>query len=84
MPPKDSTDTALLKQDLKYLREGVDEIREELRSIRNEKVSRERFDLVNEEQNKRISNVERLVFGAVGLALMSMGKALIDIVIGRK
>jgi len=64
---KKTVSTEVLANDLEYLKKGIDEIREELKCIRNEKVSRERFDLVNAEQNKRISNVEKLVLGAGGL-----------------
>ncbi len=73
--------TEVLANDLKYLKKGIDDIKEELKCIKDEKVSRERFDLVNEEQNNRIKKVENLVFGAIALTLTSIGKLLLDLII---
>lgn len=72
----------VLANDLKYqyLKEGIDDIKEELKCIKNEKVSRERFDLVNEEQNNRIKKVEGLIFGTIALTLTSIGKLLLDLI----
>ncbi len=73
--------TEVLANDLKYLKQGIDDIKEELKCIKDEKVSRERFELVNEEQNNRIKRVENLVFGAIALTLTSIGKLLLDLII---
>lgn len=81
MATKRNTDLELLKQDLAYLRNGVDDIKKELECIKNSKVSRERFDLVNETQNERIKKVENLVFGAIGLTLTTIGKMILDLVL---
>lgn len=77
-----NTDIELLKQDLTYLKRGIDDIKTELKCIKDSKVSRERFDLVNAEQNKRIDRVEKLVFGAIALTLTSIGKAILDFFVG--
>lgn len=79
-----NTDVELLKQDLIYVKKGIDDIKIELKCIKDSKVSRERFDLVNTEQNKRIERVEKLVFGAIALTLTSIGKAILDFFIGVK
>lgn len=73
--------TEVLANDLKYLKKGIDDIKEELKYIKDEKVSRERFDLVNEEQNNRIKRVENLIFGTIALTLTSIGKLLLDLII---
>ena len=79
-----NTDIELLKKDLTYLKNGVDDIKLELKCIKTEKVSRERFDLVNKQQDDRIKKVENLVFGAIGLTLTTVGKMILDFFIGGK
>jgi bacterioferritin (cytochrome b1) len=78
---KQTVSTEVLANDLKYLKQGIDDIKEELKCIKDEKVSRERFDLVNEEQNNRIKKVENLIFGTIALTLTSIGKLLLDLII---
>jgi hypothetical protein len=70
--------TEVLAVDLKYLKKGIDDIKAELKLIREDKVGRERFDLVNQEQDKRIGMVEKLVFGTIILAISTMGKTIIE------
>ena len=79
-----NTDIELLKKDLTYLKNGVDDIKLELKCIKTEKVSRERFDLVNQQQDDRIKKVENLVFGAIGLTLTTVGKMILDFFLGGK
>ena len=47
-------------------------------------ISKVEFKLTNKEQNNRICKIERLVFGAVGLALITLGKAALDLIVVSK
>jgi hypothetical protein len=71
-------DIELLKKDLIYLKNGIDDIKEELKCIRDEKISRVEFTLVNKQQDDRIKKVESLVFGAIGLTLTTIGMRILD------
>jgi hypothetical protein len=75
-------DLELLRKDLDYLKTGIDDIKLELKCIKQEKVSRERFDLINKTQDDRIKKVETLLFGAIGLTLTTVGKMILDFFIG--
>lgn len=75
------TDIALIKKDIKYLKKGVDEIKESVKSTGLKYVEKIEFELVNKDQDKRIGQMERLVFSAIGLALITLGKAVLDLVV---
>jgi hypothetical protein len=77
-------DLELLRKDLSYLKTGVDDIKKELECIKDEKVSRVEFSLVNKQQDDRIKKVESLVFGVIGLTLTAIGKMVLDFFLGRK
>jgi len=78
---KIDTDIALMKKDFKYLKEGIDDIKGTLNCIDKKYVQQIEFDLVSKDQNKRIGQIEKLVFGAIGLALLTLGKAVLDLVV---
>ena len=78
---ENKTDIALLKKDIKYLVASVDEIKNTLNCIDKKYVQKIEFDLVNKDQNKRIGQLEKLVFSAIGLALLTLGKAILDLVV---
>ena len=78
---ENKTDIALLKKDIKYLIASVDEIKDTLNCIDKKYVQKIEFDLVNKDQNKRIGQLEKLVFSAIGLALITLGKAILDLVV---
>jgi len=85
MTTRDETTTiALIKKDLEYLKQGVSDIKTELKCQNSVYVSKVEFGLVSAEQTKRIDRVERLVYGAIALTLTSIGKALLDLVISAK
>lgn len=75
------TSIALLQNDMKYLRDGIDEIKREIKCLDSKYV---RLDVAKEkerEQNDRISKLEKLVFGAVVLALTTLGKTILELVV---
>lgn len=77
-----NTDVELLNKDLTYLKNGIDDIKEELKCIRDEKISRVEFALVNKQQDDRIKKVESLVFGSIGLTLTAIGKMILNFFLG--
>ena len=78
------TDIALIKKDIKYLIASVDDIKNTLNCTDKKYVQKIEFELVNKEQNKRIGQLEKLVFSAIGLALITLGKAILDLVVNVK
>lgn len=78
---KQETDIALIKKDIKYLKDGIDEIKESIKCQNSDFVKKVEFDLVNQDQNKRISQIEKLVYSAIGLAVITLGKALLDLIV---
>jgi hypothetical protein len=79
--PKDNTSIALIKKDISYIKESIDRIEENIKCQGKIFVSKIEFDLVNKEQNNRIDKIEKLVMGATVLALTTLGKALLDLVV---
>jgi 5-bromo-4-chloroindolyl phosphate hydrolysis protein len=78
---ENKTDIALIKKDIKYLRDGIDEIKESIKCQNSDFVKKIEFDLVNQDQNNRIGKMEKLIYGAFGLALVTLGKAILELVI---
>lgn len=78
---KSETDIALIKKDIKYLRDGIDEIKSTIKCQNQDYVKKIEFDLVNQDQNNRIGKIEKLVYSAIGLALVTLGKAILELVI---
>jgi hypothetical protein len=82
------TDIALIKKDIKYLRDGIDEIKNTLNCGDKKYVQKLEFDLVNEEQNKRIGKMEtmvnRIIWGVAIFVLSAVGKGLLDLMINVK
>ncbi len=85
---KSETDIALIKKDIKYLKDGIDEIKNTLNCGDKKYVQKLEFDLVNEEQNKRIGKMEtmlnRIIWGVAIFILSAVGKGLLDLVINVK
>ena len=75
------TSVALIKQDISYMKKGIDRIEKILDCQPQTFVSKVEFELTNKEQNDRMTRLERLVFGAVGLGLVTIGKAILDLVV---
>lgn len=78
---ENKTDIALIKKDIAYLKVGIDEIKATINSLNNDYVRKIEFDLVNQDQNNRIGKMEKLIYGAFGLALVTLGKALLELVV---
>lgn len=72
---------ALLQQDMKYLKEGIDDIRAEIRCLDSKYIRADVAIEKEREQNSRIDKLEKLVFGAVGLALVTLGKTILELVV---
>jgi len=75
------TSIALIKQDIAYMKKGIDRIENILDCQPKNFVSKIEFNLVNQEQNTRMGRLEKLVYGAVALGLTTMGKAILDLVV---
>lgn len=75
------TDIALIKKDLKYLKDSVDDIKDKMNCMGTSYVSKIEFDLVNKDHDKRVGQMEKLVYSAIGLAVITLGKALLDLVV---
>jgi len=75
------TDIALIKKDIKYLKDGVDDIKNKMNCMGTNYVSKIEFDLTNKDHDKRVSQIEKLVYSAIGLAVITLGKALLDLVV---
>ncbi len=80
----DNVSVQLLKKDLDYLKQGVEDIKKELCDQKLAYVSRIEFDMVNKDQDKRIGQLEKLVYGAVALAVTTLGKTILDLVVAAK
>lgn len=82
------TNIALIKKDIKYLKDGIDEIKNTLNCGDKKYVQKLEFDLVNEEQNKRIGKMEtmlnRIIWGVAIFVLSAVGKGLLDLMINVK
>ena len=72
---------ALLKQDMEYVKKGIQEIKEQLDNQKEEYVSKVEFILTNREQGSRIDRIEKLVYSAVALGLVTLGKAVLELVV---
>lgn len=75
------TDIALIKKDIRYLKVGIDDIKNKLSCVNKDYVGRIEFELVKKDQEKRVGQIEKLVYSAIGLALITLGKAVLDLVI---
>lgn len=71
----------LLKKDMEYLKQGIEDIKKELCDQKQSYIPRLEFEMVNKDQNNRIGRLEKLVFGAVALALTTLGKTILDLVV---
>jgi len=67
-----NTDIELVKQDMIYLKKGIDDIKCELKLIKGEKVSKDEFE-----------PVKKLVYGFTSLILVAVVTALIALVINK-
>jgi len=85
---KQETAIELLKKDIKYLKDGIDEIKNTLNCGDKKYVQKLEFDLVNEEQNKKIGKMEtmlnRIIWGVAIFVLSAVGKGLLDLMINVK
>ena len=76
-----TTDIKVIMNDVSYIKCDIKEVKESLNNNDNKYVNKTEFNLVNKEQDHRIDKIEKLVYGAVGLGLVGIGKAVLDLVI---
>jgi hypothetical protein len=79
-----TTNVAVILNDVGYIKQEVNDIKTTIEKNEGTYTSRLECGLVNREQDRRIDKIEKLVFGAVGLALITLGKAILDLVIVAK
>lgn len=77
---KPETDILLLKKDLKEISKDIKEVKELIRSCEVTYMKKEVFEYEKRDVTNRLSKLEKLVFGAVAIALSSLGKAVVDLV----
>lgn len=78
---KEETSIALIKKDMEYLKNGIDEIRETLKCVDDKTVKKDLYELDKNNMSDRIGKVEKLVYSAIGLTLLTIGKAVLDLVV---
>lgn len=76
-----TTSVAVILNKVENIEKEIKDVKETIGCNDGKYVSKIEFNLVNKEQDNRISKIEKLVFGAVGLALITFGKALLDLVV---
>jgi len=84
---KKETDSKLLiriDERQKVVLKEIGEIKESVDNVDKKYVSKIEFKLTNKEQDGRMCKLEKLVFGAVGLALITLGKAALDLIVVTK
>jgi len=64
----------------KDMSKDIASIKKTLSCLDDSYVSKIEFKMTNDGQNKRIGQIEKLVFGAISLALITLGKAILDLV----
>ena len=84
---KKETDSKLLiriDERQKVVLKEIGEIKESVDSADQKYIGKMEFKLTNKQQNDRICKIEKLVFGSIGLALITLGKAALDLIIVTK
>lgn len=79
-----TTSVAVILNKVENIEKEIKDVKQTVGCNENRFVGKKEFDLVNQEQNNRIDKIEKLVFGAIGLALITLGKALLELVVSVK
>lgn len=79
-----TTNVAVILNKISNVETDVKDLKDAVNCNDNKYVGKKEFDLVNNEQNTRISKIEKLVFSAIGLALITLGKAILELVVSVK
>ena len=81
---KQDTVIALLEQKMETFEKGISEIKSSIKDlgseIKSSYVTKTEHDLIEQSKEERITRIEKLVYGAVGLALITLSKAVLDLV----
>jgi hypothetical protein len=75
-----STDILLLKKDLKEMAKDIKEVKELVKCADGVYLKKEVFSYEKKEIDDRLTKLEKLVYGAVGLALLTTGEAVLRLV----
>lgn len=65
----------------KDMSKDITDIKNRLGSLGDDYVSKVEFTIVNKNQDKRIGQMEKLIYGAFGLGLVTLGKAILELVV---
>jgi len=79
-----TTSVAVILNKVDNIEKEIKEVKETIGCNEGKYVGKTEFNLVNQEQNNRITKIEKLVFGAIGLALITLGKAILELVVSVK
>ena len=77
-------DVGVILERITNIKQQIDDIKKTLECSDEKYTSKIEFALTNKEQDNRIAKIEKLVFSAVGLALITLGKAVLDLVVQTK
>lgn len=75
-----STDILLLKKDLKEMAKDIKEVKKLVKCADGVYLKKETFSYEKKEIDDRLTKLEKLVYGAVGLALLTTGEAVLRLV----
>lgn len=76
-----TTSVAVILNKVENIEKEIKDVKETIGCNDGKYVSKTEFNLVNQDQNNRIGKMEKLIYGAFGLALVTLGKAILELVI---
>lgn len=77
MDDNDRLQLTALKSDMEHLIKSVDEIKEQIKALGNSHITKATFDALRE----RVNLLEKIVFGGLGVVLITVLGAIIALVI---
>lgn len=77
MDENDRLQLTALKSDMEHLIKSVDEIKEQIKTLGNSHITKATFDALRE----RVNLLEKIVFGGLGVVLITVLGAIIALVI---
>ena len=79
-----TTSVAVILNKVENIEKEIKDVKQTVGCNDGKYVSKTEFNLVNKEQDNRIAKIEKLVFSAIGLALITLGKAILELVVSVK
>jgi hypothetical protein len=76
-----TTSVAVILGEIKSVNKELERVVKKMDCFGDAFVCQKEFKLTNKHQDERIGKIEKLVYGAVGLALLTLGKAVLDLVV---